>query len=46
MRIVRAGDPDALRVALEAGGGILVLAGANDVVVGDTLHELLGKEWG
>ncbi len=43
--IEHAGDPDALRVALEAGGGILVLAGANDAVVGDTLRELLGQEW-
>jgi len=45
VRIVRAGDPAALRAALEAGDGILVLAGADDAVVGNTLRELLGQEW-
>jgi K+-sensing histidine kinase KdpD len=45
VRIVRAGDSDALRAALEAGDGILVLAGADDTIVGDTLRDLLGQEW-
>lgn len=45
VRIVRAGDPGALRAALEAGDGILVLAGADDAVVGDTLRNLLMQEW-
>lgn len=45
VRIVRAGDPDALRAALDAGDGILVLAGADDAVVGETLRDLLGQEW-
>ena len=45
VRVVRAGDPDALRAALEECDGILVLAGADDAVVGETLRELLGQEW-
>jgi K+-sensing histidine kinase KdpD len=45
VRIVHAGDPGALRAALEAGDGILVLAGADAAVVGDTLRELLEQEW-
>lgn len=44
VRIVRAGDPDALRAAIEEGGGILVLAGADDTVVGATLLKLIGQE--
>ena len=44
VRIVRAGDVEALRAALEeAGGGILVLAGADDDLVGDTLRSVLGR---
>jgi K+-sensing histidine kinase KdpD len=43
IRVVRAGDPDALRAAMEEGGGILVLAGADDTVVGDTLLKLIGQ---
>ena len=44
LRVVRAGDPDALRAAMEEGGGILVLAGADDVVVGETLLKLIDQE--
>lgn len=44
IRVVRAGDPDALRAAMEQGGGILVLAGADDVAVGDTLRKLIDRE--
>lgn len=44
VRIVRAGDVERLRAALEeAGGGILVLAGADDDLVGETLRRVLGR---
>lgn len=44
VRVVRAGDPEALRAAMEEGGGILVLAGADDAVVGETLHKLIAQD--
>lgn len=44
VRVVRAGDPEALRAAMEEGEGILVLAGADDAVVGETLLKLIGQE--
>jgi hypothetical protein len=40
VRFVPAGDPEALRAALEAGGGILVLAGPLSAT-GETLRRLL-----
>ena len=44
VRIVRAGDVETLRRALEeAGGGVLVLAGADDDLVGETLRRVLGR---
>lgn len=45
VRVVRAGDPRALRAALESGDGILVLAGADESVIGGTLRELIEQEW-
>jgi hypothetical protein len=45
VRIVRAGEPRALRAAMDTGAGILVLAGADVVVVGDTLRELIEEKW-
>lgn len=45
VRIVRAGDVEALRAALEeAGGGVLVLAGADLELVGETLRKAAGRE--
>jgi hypothetical protein len=41
VRVIRAGDPDALRAAMEEGDGILVLAGEDDAVVGETLLKCL-----
>jgi len=44
VRVVRAGDVDALRAALEEeAGGILVLAGADDALIGETLRKLLER---
>ena len=44
VRVVRAGDVETLRRALEeAGGGVLVLAGTDDDLVGETLRSLLGR---
>jgi len=44
VRVVRAGDVETLRRALEeAGGGILVLAGADDDLVGETLRRVLER---
>jgi len=41
---VRAGDVDALRAALEeAEGGVLVLAGADEDLVGETLRKAVGR---
>ncbi|HEY7657337.1 MAG TPA: universal stress protein [Burkholderiales bacterium] len=43
-RVIRAGDVEALRAALEeAGGGVLVLAGADAVRVGETLRQAAGR---
>jgi hypothetical protein len=44
VRIVRAGDVEALRAALqESEGGVLVLLGADQGAVGDTLRGALGQ---
>lgn len=44
VRVVRAGDVEALRRALEeADGGVLVLAGADEALVGETLREAIGR---
>jgi hypothetical protein len=44
VRIVRAGDVEALLAALEeAEGGVLVLAGADEVLVGETLRKAIGR---
>lgn len=44
VRIVRAGDVEALRAALEATeGAVLVLAGADEDLVGETLREAIGR---
>jgi len=41
VRVVRAGDWDELREAMQAeAGGVLVLAGADDALVGETLRKL------
>jgi K+-sensing histidine kinase KdpD len=45
VRIVRAGDVEALRAALEeAGGSVLVLTGADAQLVGETLRKAAGRE--
>jgi K+-sensing histidine kinase KdpD len=45
VRIVRAGDAEALRAALqEAGGCVLFLAGADVALIGDTLRKAVGRE--
>jgi hypothetical protein len=45
MRIVRAGDVEALRDALEeAGGGVLVLTGSDAQQVGETLRKAARRE--
>lgn len=45
VRIVRAGDVEALRAALdEAGGCVLVLAGSDEELVGETLRKAAGRE--
>jgi regulator of RNase E activity RraA len=41
VRVVRAGDSNALRAAMEEGDGILVLAGADNAIVGETLRKLI-----
>lgn len=41
VRLVRAGDPGALRAAVAEGGGVLVLAGSDPVAVGETLRQLM-----
>lgn len=42
-RIVRAGDVEALRAALqEADGGVIVLVGADEGAIGETLRKALG----
>lgn len=42
VRIVRAGDVSELRIALQAeGGGIVVLAGNDDALLGETLRKLI-----
>jgi hypothetical protein len=42
VRFVRAGDVETLRRALEeAGGGVLVLAGSDNDLVGETLRSVL-----
>ena len=44
VRIVRAGDLEALRAALqEADGGVIVLVGADEHAVGETLRRALGQ---
>ena len=44
VRILRAGDVEALRAALEeAEGGVLVLAGADEDLVGETLRKAVGR---
>lgn len=44
MRLVRAGDPAALRAAAEAGDGILVLAGSDPALIGEALLQLTGED--
>lgn len=45
VRIVRAGDVDALRAALqESDGGVIVLVGADEHVVGESLRRALGQD--
>jgi hypothetical protein len=45
VRVVRAGNPEALRAALEDDlPGILVLAGTDDALVGETLRKLLEED--
>jgi hypothetical protein len=45
VRIVRAGDSEALRAALEEGGAcVLVLAGADVELIGETLRRAVGRE--
>jgi hypothetical protein len=42
VRVVRAGDVEMLRRALEeAGGGVLLLAGTDDDLVGETLRSVV-----
>ena len=41
VKVVHAGDADALRAAMEESDGILVLAGADEAVVSETLRKLL-----
>jgi hypothetical protein len=44
-RIIRAGDMEALRAALEeAGGNVLVLTGADAELVGETLRRAAGRQ--
>jgi hypothetical protein len=44
VRVVRAGDVETLRRALEeADGGVLVLAGTDDELMGETLRSVLGR---
>jgi nucleotide-binding universal stress UspA family protein len=44
VRVVRAGDVETLRRALEeAAGGVLLLAGTDDDLVGETLRSVLGR---
>jgi K+-sensing histidine kinase KdpD len=44
VRIVHAGDVEALRAALEeAGSGVLVLAGADEDLIGETLRRAIGR---
>jgi nucleotide-binding universal stress UspA family protein len=44
-RVIRAGDVEALRAALEeAGGGVLVLAGADAERVGESLRQAAGRQ--
>ena len=44
VRIVRAGDVEALRAALqESEGGMIVLVGADEGAIGDTLRRALGQ---
>jgi hypothetical protein len=45
VRIVRAGDVEALRAALqEADGGVIVLVGADEGAIGETLRKALGQD--
>lgn len=45
LRIVRTGEPEALRAALEEeGGGILLCAGADDALMRDLLRQLARRE--